>query len=522
MLTKDEILNQLKELDEREFPDYKLGDQVRYCKTNTNIFDIVNSEYPDLFSSNKEFKYYLLNRRGQNPNYPKEMFCPTCGKRIPYDKGYKAHCSNRCSTLDPNVKAKKNKTCLENNGWTTPFERDDVRVKIKDIMNERYGGNPMFSQEVKDKLSRTNYERYGIYNPKLANINHLEDYNEEFIRDNFVKDNKFLLDEIVEYFNISYSHAENIKIRYNLHMSNKNAFHKSELEVIDYIKSLLPNEEVYNNCRTIIKKEDGTRYELDIYIPSRKLAIEYDGLYWHGIHDINEDNEINSSKHLKKTESCEREGIRLLHIFENEWMNPVKNRVWKSMIKNILGLTKRRIYARNCEIREVSVSDTVKFLEENHLQPSSKSEIKLGLYYLGELVSVMTFGRPRYNKQIDYELIRYCNKIDTSVIGAASKLFNYFIKTYSPQSVISYADRKWSTGNLYYTLGFRLDHISPPSYFYVESNGTVHHRGEFKKMYLKDKLEIFDESLTESQNMFNNKYYKIYDCGTYAFVWTSH
>jgi hypothetical protein len=195
-----------------------------------------------------------------------------------------------------------------------------------------------------------------------------------------------------------------------------------------------------------------------------------------------------------------------------------KEVIWKSVIKSKLGLNER-IFARKCMIKQVDNDIKTDFLINNHLQGNCSSSINIGLYYNNELVSLMTFGKSRYNKAYEYELIRYCNKCDLNVIGGASKLLAHFVKYYTPKSIISYANRRWSDGNMYKKLGFDLNSISLPNYFYFnKSECNLHSRLKFQKHKLQSLLSNYDESLSETENMYNNEYRKIYDCGNYVFI----
>ena len=127
----------------------------------------------------------------------------------------------------------------------------------------------------------------------------------------------------------------------------------------------------------------------------------------------------------------------------------------------------------------------------------------------------MTFGNLRKNlgsntKNDTYELLRFCNKLNTTVIGGASKLLSHFIKIHKPIEIISYCDLRWSNGNLYEELGFTLDHISKPNYFYVKTNIR---ENRFK--YRKDVLvkNGYDRNKTEHTIMLERGYYRLYDCG---------
>ena len=279
-----------------------------------------------------------------------------------------------------------------------------------------------------------------------------------------------------------------------------------EKEIAEYIKGIT-NCDIHTNDRTVL---DGK--ELDIYVPERKIAIEFDGIFWH-----NENNKANNY-HLEKTEDCEKNGIRLIHIFEDEWLK--KKDIWKSMLNNIFETTPNKIFARKCVIKEVGVKDCTDFLNVNHLQGWCPSQIKLGLYYGDELVSVMTFGKSRHfigNGEVEYELLRYCNKTFTNVVGGASKLFTHFIKTYHPNSIVSYADRRWSQGGLYDILGFEFVHDSKPNYYYV-IDGIRRNRFNYRKKILVEKYNC-PQDMSEREFCRQQKWYRIYDCGTKVYKW---
>ena len=276
----------------------------------------------------------------------------------------------------------------------------------------------------------------------------------------------------------------------------------AENEVLEYCQSLSPN--VLSSNRQIIKP-----LELDIYLPNHNLAIEYDGLYYHSSDSTETENK---DYHLNKTNLCQEQGIQLFHIFENEWLDPFKQNIWKSIIKNRLGKSSR-IYARKTKVAQITSKDKKQFLIDNHLQGDCASSVNLGLYLGDELVSVMTFGRSRYDKKIDWELLRFCNRLENSVVGGASKLLKAFRRE-NVGSIISYADKRRSRGGLYKALGFTLSHKSEPNYFYFGNNSMkLESRIKYQKHKLEKVLDKFDSELTESENMYANGYRKIYDCG---------
>lgn len=203
-----------------------------------------------------------------------------------------------------------------------------------------------------------------------------------------------------------------------------------------------------------------------------------------------------------------------IHIFEDEWR--YKKNIVKSRIKNILGKSKR-IQARKTIVKEISNKESKTFLQENHLQGEITSKINLGLYYEDRLVSVMTFGGLRKvlgnkSKKDSYELLRFCNKLNTNVVGGASKLLKYFERNYKPKEIISYADYRWSNGDLYEKLGFKFIHLSKPNYFYVNPKSCKRlNRFKFRKSELIK--EGYSKDKTERQIMEERGYLRIYDCG---------
>jgi len=285
----------------------------------------------------------------------------------------------------------------------------------------------------------------------------------------------------------------------------------AENQVLEFCQSLSPN--IISNSRSIIKP-----LELDIYIPNHNLGIEYNGLFWHSSYSIDTEDK---NYHLIKTKLCREKNIQLLHIFENEWENSQKREIWKSIIKNKLNKS-QKIFARKCEIKEISSKESKEFLENNHLQGQCNSSINIGLYYKDELVSLMTFGKSRFNKKVDWELLRFCNKLNYYVIGGASKLFKNFLKEHTG-SIISYADMRYSTGKLYKNLGFEFSHISSPNYWYFKNNTfKLKSRIKYQKHKLKNKLDIFNSNLSEWQNMKLNGYNRIFDCGNQTWIYKNN
>lgn len=284
--------------------------------------------------------------------------------------------------------------------------------------------------------------------------------------------------------------------------SNKSSY---ELELYNYIKSVLPNEEVEQNVRNVI---DGS--ELDIYIQDKKLAIEFDGSWWHS------ENFLKPEYHLEKTLKCRNAGIRLIHIFEYEWNDTVKHDILINVINTALGIN-HVIYGRETQIAFVTNNDAVDFLNTNHLQGAVKSPYKLGLYKDNELVALMTVNKPRFDKEYDCEITRYCVKGNYTVVGGFNKLFKYFVGNNKVQTVLSYADIAKFSGNMYNGAGFTSTGLTKPGYYWVKGNTYLNRYKTQKSELVKNGYGT--EDMTEIRIMKSLGFFRVYDCGNEKYVW---
>lgn len=279
-----------------------------------------------------------------------------------------------------------------------------------------------------------------------------------------------------------------------------------EQELISFIKALNIDIEVHD--RYLISP-----IELDIVIPSKKIAIEYCGLYWHS-----ELQGKDRSYHLNKLNRCNEIGYRLVTIFEDEFLN--NKDIIFSRLQHIIGCnTSNVIYARSCIIKEIQASEASSFCNRNHLQGYTGSSIKLGAYYNRVLVSVMTFAKPSISKGKSFvgnngwELSRFCVDKGFRITGIASKLLKYFKLNYSWNIIFSYADRRWSDGNVYSKLGFDYSGLTPANYWYFK-NGDIkrHHRFALRKKSDEPK-DITEWELRKAQG-----WNRIWDCGNLKYV----
>lgn len=278
---------------------------------------------------------------------------------------------------------------------------------------------------------------------------------------------------------------------------------KPEKEIFDFIAALGYKPE--SGDRVAISPQ-----ELDIYLPEKSLAVEYHGLYFHS------DKFVDNNYHLDKLKRCQDNGIDLIQVFEDEWDNLTKREIIKSIIAARLGVCERRIYARNTRIEELKAKEAREFLDDNHLQGFAASEKYYGLKTkTGELVSVMLLTPPRKGitvskEQYDLELVRFSSLKNAVVIGGFSKL----LSKAKGKKIVTYCDRRVFNAKGYEAVGFKKKHCNPPEYYYGKSRSGRLSRLGFQKKHLQNKLEVYDPTKTEHENMVDNGYYRVYGCGT--------
>jgi len=275
-------------------------------------------------------------------------------------------------------------------------------------------------------------------------------------------------------------------------------------EVAEFIESL--GFEVERNVRRLISP-----LELDIFVPEKSFAVEFNGLFYHSFKpesDIWSDRK-GPDYHLTKTMRAQEVGIRLFHVFEDSWT--FKTEIVKSMIRSMLGVS-RRVYARNCEIVEVSKTERKTFFDLNHIQGDSPAKNALGLRLDGDLVACMTFGKSRFNKHYDWELIRFASS-DLTVVGGFSKLLKAF-RVKNPGSIISYADRSHSQGGVYAKNGFELTGETKGNFWYLDPSCKKRlHRSAFVKGRIAP-----GDLRSGNEIMRDRGYRQIFGCGTQSWV----
>jgi very-short-patch-repair endonuclease len=514
----------------------------------------LNARALEKYGISKE-KAYQVYSGLTGPTLCQECQSPT--NFLSFKKGYTTFCSKACVSRNKDVKYKKSLTLIDNfgvdgfraeaiqnkkkatsmsnygveyarqnadyvnslqqkfltlYGVTNPATTESANQKRKATNLERYGAeNPSSNPDVYSKIASTNMERYGVSTPLLLSDNKRRALSVRKDADVYSKlDDPLWLEEhknvpspvISEMLGVAWSTVLNYYKKNNITRPHI-IVSSLELKMIDFLKE--NNIQYVTNERTIL---DGK--EIDIYLPEFKLGLEIDGIYWHSEHYIKD-----KQYHVNKTNMALENGIQLIHITDYEVSNQfeiVKNRILAKLGKQ------PRVFARKCKIVNVNAKIHNEFMMNHHIQGTAPASVRLGLVHGDELVAVMSFSKARYNKNYEWELIRYATKY--SVVGGASKLFRNFVSTESPNSVISYADLRWNTGDVYSKIGMTLSHITTPNYWYIE-NGRLVHRTKYQKHKLKNLLQVFDESLSEWENMKNNGYTRYWDCGNKVFTWSN-
>ena len=279
---------------------------------------------------------------------------------------------------------------------------------------------------------------------------------------------------------------------------------KPERELISFVRQFA---DCTQGDRSVIKPK-----ELDCYIPSKSLAIEFCGLYWHS------DTKVDRNYHKSKLDECNKAGVSLIHIYNDEWDN--KRDICESIIKNRLGLNSTAVYARKLSFQQVDCSEIRSYFDSNHIQGFTPAQ----RYFVlrdsdGNIKAAASFSKSRLQKDGKWELVRYCSTLGSNVVGGLSKLTKNFMRVESVDRVITYCNLRWFTGKGYKSAGFTQVGVTVPSYKYTNFKECYSRYSTTKKKLAK-LLPDFDESLSETSNMEKAGFSKIYDCGHLIFEYT--
>lgn len=454
--------------------------------------------------------------------------CPECSSVLSYQgqKKGKIFCSKKCSDSsserkekilstkkerygDPNYNNsnKARETSIERYGKDNYSKTEDYLKKCKATNMEKFGEEWVSqTQDWREKIVITSQEKYGKTHPMKEGKNEIWMPNPE----KWFKETQLSLEEICE--KSGYSRVRVLQImKENGIDKEKSAYEK---DLCNFIKDLPGRSTMIMNTRPnwMLGKE------LDIYLKEKKLAIEFNGIYWH-----TDTMGKTKSYHKKKTEWCEREGIQLLHVFENEWRDPIKKDIWKSVIKAKLGIFDKKYFARNLSFSKIEEHKEKKeardFLNNNHLQGSCGFSFAFVLKDGNEIVQIMTFGKNRYSRKGEYELLRMATKKNSCVVGGFQKILKKV-----DFSFVSYGNRRWcsSIKNVYERNGMKISNISDPCPWYTKNWKDLEHRTKYQKHKLDKILENFDPDISADQNMKMNGYHRIWDCGNLVYVFDPH
>lgn len=524
----------------------------------------IRVNYPDLYKALKEFsiEYNLIDKpfteimyRYSNKIYEDPVCCECNRNKVSYvnfSLGYSRFCCSRCSSLSKITQGKAIETNLKIFGTKYASQNKDIRNRIEQTNIDKRGvknvsqcekvketkkqsnldrrgvENAFQCEKVKETIVQTNLAKRGVRNVSQCEIvketrkqscldrlgvenafqseekkliikeKNLNKRKKKLLKAGIIEKDIINIDELEIFCNTcSCTYKSNVSFILKRTENNINpctnciplrdGSSEAEKELLGFIKKHY-NGIIIEKDRSILKPK-----ELDIYLPDINLAFEFNGTYWH--------NELYVPKnhHLEKTEKCFENGIHLIHVFEYEWM--YKKEIVQSYIFNLLNISNKLII-NNYIIKEVSIKDSKQFLEKNHIYGYSKSSIKLGFYFENKLVSLMTFEKLRNNAtdRFDYKILKFCDILNFSIIDSAAKIFDYFLNKYQPNEIICCDNRYWSNGDFYKKLGFKLDYITKPNYYFI-INGIR-----------KNKIN----NITDKNS---KKYYKIYDSGSFKFIY---
>ncbi len=394
-------------------------------------------------------------------------------------------------------------TFLRDNDGLNPFQIEDIKAKIRKTLMDRYQvDHPAKIDGHFKKVSETTNTKYGRNNHSQI---HISIKNLEILSD------KPALTEMIEQFPLAII-AQTLGVNETTIAKRCDALgikrHGTSIERT--IAHLLDNLGVgYKmRSRSIISPK-----ELDFVIPSHSLAIEVGGIYWHS------DKFLSPSYHLRKMRECEKIGYRLLTIFEDEII--LNHDIVMSRISYMLGMGECGCGARKIEVKPIAKIMTNDFLKKHHIQGGTpQAHINYGAFVESNLVAVMSFKtswRLSHEENPPHELTRFATD-GKNYPGIASKLMKAFVRDHNPETIISYADLRWSNGDLYHSMGFKLSRQSRPSYTYVRNERKRMDKTRFRKQKIEH-LVPDGQSKTERQIMTELGYHRIYDCGHLRFEW---
>lgn len=475
---------------------HTLGETLQYFKIDKKVFYKLKAYFniPDksqsLVEKNKAAAESPVDKKIASGRYP------LADSLWEFYIGQNHTISELCEKYS--VSSEVIKRLLKKYGITKPRELSAAATKKTFV--ERYGtSNPWAVPEIRDKIEATNIERYGVSRYQSS----------EKFRERISRYDNSRTEECME--GILAKARETCQDRYGVDypcMREEASLKGNDSGPNRFWENLLKEKEIPFEREFVV---GNYRYDFKI----GNTLLEIDPSATHNVtHGVYKREPLQKDYHYKKTQAAVENGFRCLHVFD--WDDPEK-------IVSLLDGGKEVIGARKCAVMEVSPWEGEKFLDEHHLQGSIKSSVLIGLFYQGSLVSLMTFGKPRYNSRYDYELLRYCSSMN--VAGGAQRLFSFFVKKYKPTSVISYCDRSKFVGRVYSELGFVEKDFNISRHWYNCKTGkhitdNLLRKHGFDRLFGKE-YGCFGKGSSNEQLMRDHGFVEIYDAGQSTFVWTS-
>jgi hypothetical protein len=516
--------------------DYEKIKETRYIRYGTTVLGEINKE--------KREQTCLVRYGVRNP-----LASPIIRAK------FKMSSEQRRQILEKAWRTYKNRT-----GFDHPSKNPEIKMKKKATLLARYGtANLMTLPEIKEKIQATNRKKYGVrwftesslfkekvqatiknrygvswvgqietvrekMNYTRQKMNYTQDQWQKitskiFWEQEYLKGEKSIL-QIAKELGLNdtlcgrflHKYAPNIQIREQYVHSS------TELQLKDWVQEQLPGHEVIHKTLNALAKDLGvsivSRHTLDIYIPHLRLAIEFNGLYWHSnvFHD--------ASYHLGKTKAAEKLGVRLIHIWSDDW--EFRQDLVKTKLKYIMGLSDklRRIHPRECSISVPTKEQKRSFYNANHIKGDGAGSVNYALFHGGIPVAMISLKQVDRSDPSKWDLNRFAVDINYHVPGAFSKLLAHFKRNHAWSSIITYADKCWATGETYLKSGFKWTHDSPPA-FHVIKKGFMTRSS--RRNYTHDRLrkmfpETYDPAKSQLENIFEAGLSVVYDCGNKVFV----
>ena len=418
----------------------------------------------------------------------------------------KSKYGNEYAVASEEVRAKSRVTNLERYGTIYPMQNQTVRDRVSQTVMEKYGA-PFFTQthEFIERITLNNRQKYGQDWPMQTPEFQLKRQN-TCLQKYGVKAS-FASQEIKEAirktcndkYGVDYP-LQNEEIQAKAHetQAQNGTHHISEIN-----RNFAKQINQLGISTKFEKSLNGKFYDIELL--EHNIVIEINPSYTHNVIGGNLwGSKVDKNYHKVKTDIARNNNYRCIHVWD-----------WDDKLKILNSLyDKTNIYARKCDIRYIDDKTCDDFLNSYHFQNTCRGQkIKLGLFYNDELLQVMTFGKPRYNTNYEYELLRLCTKPKYSIVGGANKLFKHFCKNYKPKSIISYCDLSKFTGKVYSDLGFTKKYETSPTMVWSKGVQKITNNLLLQRGYDQLFNTNYGKGTSNEALMIENGWLPVYDCG---------